>query len=73
MKPNIDRRGRIARAISGAITLAAGVACIFLQWPESPVWRWTLGVILVLGGLFQFYEAKNSWCVARACGMKTPM
>lgn len=73
MKQNIDLRGRIARAISGALTLGGGIACWVLEWPAPYGWRWTLIVVLILGGLFQFYEAKKAWCVARACGMKTPM
>jgi hypothetical protein len=73
MKSNIDMRGRIARAITGAMTLGAGVACWFFEWPASPGWRWTIVALLVFGGLFQFYEAKKAWCVTRACGIKTPM
>lgn len=73
MKPNLERNGRIARAVTGAITLGAGVACWLLEWPAAPGWRWALVAFLVLGGLFQFYEAKKGWCITRACGIKTRM
>jgi hypothetical protein len=71
--PNIKRNGRIARAITGLLTIGGGVACLVVSWPESLVVRWVLIVIGVMVGLFQLYEAKRGWCIARACGMKTPM
>ena len=60
---NIDRRGRIARAICGvALTIAgilvsgrSGWACFFL----------------VAFGVFALYEAARGWCFMRACGIKT--
>ncbi len=73
MKSNIEMNGRIARAITGAMTLGAGVACWRLGWPALAGWRWTLVGFLVFGGLFQFYEAVTAWCVTRACGIKTRM
>jgi len=73
MKTNIDTRGRIARAITGVLTLCAGVACLVYEWPAPTTWRWMLIGALVLGGLFQLFEAKKAWCVVRACGLKTPM
>ena len=73
MTPNIKRNGRIARAITGLLTIGAGVAFWAVSWPESLVGRWVLIVICMMVGLFQLYEAKRGWCIARACGMKTPM
>lgn len=73
MKSNIDRRGRVARAISGLLCICVGVVLLCLHWPESPVYRWVSSGILVAAGVFQLYEAKRGWCIARACGMKTPM
>jgi hypothetical protein len=55
------------------MTLGAGFVCWLLEWPTAPAWRWTLVALLVLGGLFQFYEAKTAWCITRACGIKTRM
>lgn len=73
MKPNIDRSGRIARAISGLLCIAAGGACMVWAWPASMPWRWTIALGLLAAGLFQLYEARKGWCIARACGLKTPM
>ena len=61
MKANIDRSGRIARAISGLICLVGGLALGFSGWPESAMVRWTLSVLFVLAGGFQFFEAKQAW------------
>lgn len=73
MTPNIDRKGRIARAVSGVLCLLAALLCFCLNWPESASIRWIAIVILIGFGLFQMFEAKKGWCIARACGLKTPM
>jgi hypothetical protein len=62
--PNIGAPGRVARGICGVATLAA--AWSFRENPAG-------GVTLALGGLFMLFEAFRGWCVARACGLKTPM
>lgn len=72
-QPNIDRSGRIARAISGLLFLVAGTACACLTWPEGATLRYALYVVLFGSGLFQLFEAKRGWCVMRACGFRTPM
>ena len=61
--PNITRAGRIARLIYGLIMLAAGVVCVAKIW-------W-LGVLFLILAGFAFFEAARSWCVLRACGIKT--
>ncbi|MCX6927401.1 MAG: DUF2892 domain-containing protein [Verrucomicrobia bacterium] len=63
--PNIDRRGRILRAIWGVAWIVAGL----LLWGRG---RW-LGFALVVGGVFALYEAARGWCVMRACGIKTKL
>lgn len=73
LTPNIDRRGRIARAISGALCLAAAVAMLVFAWPASGAVRWPVALLLAVFGGFQLFEARKSWCVMRACGFKTPM
>lgn len=62
--PNIGTPGRIARGLCGVASLAAG-------WfsREHPA----VGAALALGGGFMLFEAFRGWCVARACGLKTPM
>ena len=73
MKPNINRRGRIARALSGMICIGLGIAVWPIAWPEVLLYRWIASVLLVVCGGFQLFEAKKGWCAARACGIKTPM
>jgi hypothetical protein len=60
---NIDRRGRIVRAVWGATLILAGL----LLWQRS---RWAC-LTLVVFGVFALYEAGRGWCVMRACGIKT--
>jgi hypothetical protein len=73
MKPNIDRNGRIARAITGLLCIIFGLTVWLIQWPETFVYRWIVSLAAVAVGAFQLFEAKRGWCVARACGLKTPM
>ena len=73
MKRNIETAGRIARAVTGLLCLAGGVACWWAGWPATAGRRWVALVLLVVAGLFQLYEAKKGWCVARACGLRTPL
>jgi hypothetical protein len=63
LTPNIDRRGRIARAIYGAVLLIVGGVAVFYVW-------WA-GALLIVAGAFGLYEAKRGWCLMRACGIKT--
>ena len=68
---NIDRRGRIARGLSGGICLLGGVLLVLLGPPG--VARWLLVALLGLLGAFQVFEACAGWCVTLALGFKTPM
>lgn len=61
--PNLDRRGRIVRAVSG---LALALSGLFIAYQV----RW-LGLILILAGIFMLFEAFRGWCLLRACGVKT--
>ena len=60
---NIDRRGRIVRAVWGAALITVGVL-IFKHHP------WVC-IGLVACGVFAVYEAVRGWCLMRACGIKT--
>ena len=62
-KPNLDRHGRIARGVIGALCLIAGI--IVVDYVKS------LGIVLVAAGLFAIFEAISKWCLVRACGIKT--
>ncbi len=71
---NINRRGRIARFVSGLFLLGAA-AVAYLSQVEIPG-PWFRGIFLgalVFLGLFQIFEALAGWCIARALGFKTPV
>jgi hypothetical protein len=70
---NIDNAGRLARAISGVLTIGVGILFLVFGWPHSEAGRWTLAVVAFAAGGFQLFEAARGWCVMRACGIKTPM
>ena len=60
---NISFQGRMARGITGAILLIAGIiSADFTLWATIP---------LVVIGLFCIFEAVRGWCFLRACGVKT--
>ena len=65
-QPNIDRNGRVTRAVIGALCLIAGVI-IYSQV------EWWVGLILVVIGLFVIFEAIGKWCILRACRIKTKL
>ena len=62
---NIDRRGRIARALWGVALIIAGLLI-------SARSGWICFALVVLGG-FALYEAIRGWCLMRACGLKTKL
>ena len=62
-RPNLDRHGRMARGVIGALCLIAGIIVVdYVLW---------LGLIFVGAGLFAIIEAISKWCLVRACGIKT--
>lgn len=71
--PNIQPAGRIARFVSGTLCIIAAATMALTAWPAHPVWRWCIVAVLAAAGFFQWYEAKRAWCIARACGLRTPM
>ena len=62
---NIDRRGRIVRAVWGAALIVAG---LLLRQRSG----WACLALLAFG-VFALYEAGRGWCVMRACGIKTKL
>jgi hypothetical protein len=75
MQCNIDSRGKVARLITGCLTLMIGVAVTVaaaMSWIIG-WWIWLLGVLLLAFGAFQIFEAWAGWCVVRAMGFKTRM
>jgi hypothetical protein len=65
VRPNIDKKGRVARGGIAVVFLLAGV-CLF---PEAFV----LAAIFIVIGLFCAFEAWVGWCAVRACGVNTPL
>lgn len=61
MTPNLDRKGRIIRAVSGTLFLGGAVALWPLGWPESTPYRYALTVALAAFGGFQWFEALTRW------------
>ncbi len=62
--PNIDRRGRIIRAVMAVALFAAA----FFAHREGIEW---LAVMLAIAALVGVVEAARGWCVLRACKIKT--
>ena len=75
MQCNIDSRGKVARLITGCLTLMIGVAVMAaaaMSWIIG-WWIWLLVVLFLAFGAFQIFEAWAGWCVVRAMGFKTRM
>lgn len=62
-QPNIERKGRIIRAVIGLVLFVAALVVGQFVW-------WA-GVGLAAGAAFTWFEAARGWCAARACGIKT--
>ncbi len=62
-QPNIERQGRVIRALIG---LALFVAAILVGQSV-----WWAGLLLGACAAFAWFEAARGWCAARACGIKT--
>jgi hypothetical protein len=63
-RPNLDRHGRMARGVIGALCLIAGI----IVAGDYNLW---LGLVFVGSGLFAIFESIRGWCLVRACGIKT--
>jgi hypothetical protein len=63
--PNIQTKGRVARAITALFLGLGALICL-------PRWR-RLSLLLFAAGLFTVYEVLSGWCVLRACGIKTKL
>ena len=62
-RPNLDRHGRLARGVMGALCLVAGI----IVAGDISLW----GLIFVAAGLFAIFESLRGWCLVRACGIRT--
>jgi hypothetical protein len=62
--PNLEVKGRLLRGLLG---VGAWVGAWYLR---GDVW---LCLLCAGSGAFTLFEALRGWCVARACGIKTPL
>ncbi len=67
MKCNIDRRGRLLRAILGLLLLGGGIYLVV--WTDHAFW----GTGAIAAGAFGLFEAIKGWCAVRALGLDTPL
>lgn len=51
--------------------MGVGIVFLLTGFPATPWLRWTLSIVLMVAGLFQWYEARKGWCAVRAMGIKT--
>ena len=61
---NIDRRGRIIRAVMTLVLIAAAS----IAHREGVEW---LAIILAISALVGVVEVSRGWCLLRACKIKT--
>jgi hypothetical protein len=67
LRPNIDRRGRLARFAVGLLLGVAAAACA----RSGAGWGLPAAVLLGTAALFALFESAAGWCAARACGIRT--
>lgn len=63
---NIETKGRVARAILGAVMAVSG---FIIYRSGLPV----VAAAFFVAGAFCLFEAARGWCVARACKIRTPL
>ena len=69
---NIDRRGKRARAVMGASSIALGAIMLTTNlMGDVPAPIGWIGGLLLAFGAFGLFEAANGWCAVRAMGMRT--
>jgi hypothetical protein len=68
---NIDKRGRKARLVTGAIVDMCGIAGILAAVSEDSIAILTAGIFLSIAGLFMIFEGASGWCALRSIGIKT--
>lgn len=56
---NIDRRGRLARLLSGIVILVAGIGCLISDFTIT-------GIALIVGGAFCIFQGARGWCLMHA-------
>ena len=70
LTPNIDGKGKRLRALGGVAFLLLSLPFLAVDLPW-PLWT-SLGFLATtFTGLFMLFESAKSWCLLRACGIKT--
>jgi hypothetical protein len=64
--PNIESKGRFARAALGILLITAAILFFRQGWVVT-------AALLLASGAFCLFEAARGWCVARACKIRTPL
>lgn len=72
LTPNIDERGVAHRRRLGYVSLGAA-AVLAVSWPlrTGSALGWSVCVALAAVGALGLFQARNRWCIARACGIQT--
>jgi hypothetical protein len=70
-KCNIDREGRIYRAVLGVVLLSAAFLAYLFLTTSMGFWVYVISILLALSGAFTIFEAAIGWCAIRAMGFKT--
>lgn len=68
---NIDRHGRIARIITGAVMDLCGAVLIVIAVANRSSALLAAGILASVTGSFMIFEGVRGWCVLRALGFKT--
>jgi type IV secretory pathway VirB2 component (pilin) len=68
---NINKRGRVARIVSGVILVLLGGSLIVAARSGERLGMLVGGVLLALAGAFAIFEGVRGWCALRALGFKT--
>ena len=73
MHCNIDRRGRTARIVTGALVETAGMGLLAWWYLGGPPWAIWPALGCIAGGNFAIIEGAIGWCAVRAMGFRTPL
>ena len=74
MHCNIDKRGQNVRMVMGVIFIVVGIVAFVLTYLRGwSLWLYLVAGVVLLGGAFAIFEARQKWCAVRAMGIRTPV
>jgi hypothetical protein len=73
MQCNIQRGGRVARIVVGAVVELAGLGLFAWWYLGGADWLVWPATGCVIGGNFAMFEGAVGWCAVRAMGFRTPL